>query len=209
MCIFCVLFASRMQLRGIPTLPGPVPRAILLNSPVSLCLLPVTLPAGRTRRSSILRTHFQVPYPVSPVFAALTKTAEVCTNNSHSGSHRVQPSGTRHSSLISRHLHSSPFHSYRCALFCTLRNSTLFFSIGSALFAQNHPGGGMGLLSPRVPTLSEAYTRIAHQGAVFFSPRVVAGLPEPPLQKENRPGGREGRGRWLSSGPGSFRTSSS
>ena len=35
--------------------------------------------------SSIFRTFFQVPYPVSPLLATLTKTAGVCTNNSHSG----------------------------------------------------------------------------------------------------------------------------
>jgi len=39
----------------------------------------------------IFRTLFQVPYPASPLFATLAKTAGVCTNNSHSG--------TRHSSL--------------------------------------------------------------------------------------------------------------
>src|SRR2546423_2264087 len=76
------------------------PRAVLLNSPVSLCPCLLSFAAGRTRRSSILRTHFQVPYPVNPVFATLTKTAGVYINNSHSGSHRVQPSGTRCSSLV-------------------------------------------------------------------------------------------------------------
>ena len=35
--------------------------------------------------SSILRTHFQVPYPATPLFATLTKTAGRCTNNSRSG----------------------------------------------------------------------------------------------------------------------------
>src|SRR5260370_439121 len=34
---------------------------------------------------SIRGTLFQVPYPVSSVFAAITKSAGVCTNNSHSG----------------------------------------------------------------------------------------------------------------------------
>ncbi len=38
-----------------------------------------------TPPSPIFRTLFQVPYPVSPLFATLTKTAGVCTNNSHSG----------------------------------------------------------------------------------------------------------------------------
>ena len=40
--------------------------------------------------SPIFRMHFQVPYPVSPLFATLTKTAGVCTNNSHSGT-RLTP----------------------------------------------------------------------------------------------------------------------
>jgi hypothetical protein len=39
--------------------------------------------------SPIFRMHFQVPYPVSPLFATLTKTAGVCTNNSHSGTRRL------------------------------------------------------------------------------------------------------------------------
>src|SRR5258708_4691188 len=34
---------------------------------------------------SVFRTLFQVPYPATPLFATLTKTAGVCTNNSHSG----------------------------------------------------------------------------------------------------------------------------
>ncbi len=38
-----------------------------------------------TPLSPIFRTLFQVPYPGSPLFATLTKTAGVCTNNSHSG----------------------------------------------------------------------------------------------------------------------------
>ncbi len=42
-------------------------------------------------RSSILRTHFQVPYPATPLFATLTKTAGVCINNSHSETHFPKP----------------------------------------------------------------------------------------------------------------------
>src|SRR5258708_9721470 len=36
--------------------------------------------------SSILRTHFQVPYPVSPLLATLTKTLGVWRYSSHFGS---------------------------------------------------------------------------------------------------------------------------
>jgi hypothetical protein len=37
--------------------------------------------------SFIFRIFFQVPYPATPLFATLTKTAGVYTNNSHSGTH--------------------------------------------------------------------------------------------------------------------------
>src|SRR5260370_29726412 len=39
----------------------------------------------RSAPPSVFRTLFQVPYPATPLFATLTKTAGVCTNNSHSG----------------------------------------------------------------------------------------------------------------------------
>src|SRR6266478_2897529 len=38
--------------------------------------------------SPIFRIFFQVPYPATPLFATLAKTAGVCTNNSHSGTHQ-------------------------------------------------------------------------------------------------------------------------
>ena len=45
----------------------------------------------RQSSSSIFRTHFQVPYPASLVFATLTKTAGVCTNNSQLGTPSSSP----------------------------------------------------------------------------------------------------------------------
>src|SRR5205807_8304870 len=66
----------------------------------------------------------------------LRKPAGVYTNNSHSD--------TRYSSLITRHLHSSPFLSFSCALFALIQNSTHFFSIGSALFCPKPPGHQRG-----------------------------------------------------------------
>src|SRR5467141_569588 len=56
-----------------------------------LCVLSVsalsspTLSLNHSPLSPIFRTLFQVPYPATPLFATLTKTAGVCTNNSHSG----------------------------------------------------------------------------------------------------------------------------
>src|SRR5258708_1803435 len=40
--------------------------------------------------SSILRTHFQVPYPASPLFATLTKTAGVWGYSSHFGTGAIR-----------------------------------------------------------------------------------------------------------------------
>ena len=59
-------------------------RAFSASLPLSHLLhLPHLLPS-----SPIFRIFFQVPYPATSLFATLTKTAGVCTNNSHSGTHR-------------------------------------------------------------------------------------------------------------------------
>ncbi len=92
--------------------------------------------------SPIFRIFFQVPYPVTPLFATLTKTAGVCTNNSHSGTHQ---SRVQFSSLVGLSLTPIPFPLIllRTLLrfFALSKNSTLFFSRDSALFAQNTGGG--------------------------------------------------------------------
>src|SRR6267154_5278737 len=46
------------------------------SHPLSSSAPPLTVPAPHP--SSILRTHFQVPYPVSPLLATLTKTPGGC-----------------------------------------------------------------------------------------------------------------------------------
>src|SRR5713101_2560348 len=43
--------------------------------------------------SSILRIHFQVPYPLSPLFATLTKTPGVWGYSSHFGTRCAQSKG--------------------------------------------------------------------------------------------------------------------
>ena len=91
MCVFCIpVFVSGLALYAV----------LLLTPPISLCLYELPSPTERTGRSSILRTLFQVPYPISPLVVALTKTAGVYTNNSSSGSNRLQQRrGALHSSL--------------------------------------------------------------------------------------------------------------
>src|SRR5258708_27133153 len=83
-----------------------------LSSPI-LCLQHSPL-------SPVFRTFFQVPYPATPLFATLTKTAGVCSNNSHSGtsSPRASPMATHHTPF-----YSSAFFSHSCALFCTFLHS--------------------------------------------------------------------------------------
>jgi hypothetical protein len=79
----------------------PPPKSLPLNSFADLYPLnPVTsyryknMGWGRLK-SPMFLTLFQVPYPVSPVFATLTNSAGVYTNNSHSGpSNSALPNGS-------------------------------------------------------------------------------------------------------------------
>jgi len=87
--------------------------------------------------SSILRTHFQVPYPATPLFATLAKTAGVCTNNSQFGTH--------HLSLITCYYIQVLSFQTLAHSFALTKITNHFFSIGSALFAKNHPGGSTPL----------------------------------------------------------------
>src|SRR6266446_4681759 len=68
----------------------------------------------------IFRIFFQVPYPATPLFATLAKTAGVCTNNSHSGTHQSRVQFDPYPPFPST---QSPFLSYSCALFCAFLHS--------------------------------------------------------------------------------------
>src|SRR6266446_4311644 len=65
--------------------------------------------AGRAQ-SSVFRTLFQVRYPATPLFVTLTKTAGVCTNNSH----LVYPERSRrvHPKWVARRVHSACSHPF-------------------------------------------------------------------------------------------------
>src|SRR5712664_4279754 len=67
---------------GVPIMVNQVFETSHLPSSPAPCLC-VSVAAP----SSILRTHFQVPYPATPLFATLTETAGVCTHNSQFGSY--------------------------------------------------------------------------------------------------------------------------
>src|SRR5216684_9343964 len=60
--------------------------------------------------SPIFRIFFQVPYPATPLFATLTKTAGVCTSNSHSGTHRSRNYLCHRLPTVHRRTHVLSFH---------------------------------------------------------------------------------------------------
>src|SRR5216684_7395507 len=91
--------------------------------------------------SPIFRIFFQVRYPATPLFATLTKTAGVCTNNSHSETH------------VSPVFNPIPYPPRPIPFCFTLlrtllhflaltKNSTPLFCYDSALFRQNTRGWG-------------------------------------------------------------------
>ena len=168
MCAFCIPEAFA----------GRVPRAVLLNSPVSLCLYQFAL-TSRTNET-IFHSPYTLPSSVS-CKSCICHSYENCRGVHQQFPFWFTPSATeRNSLLITGHLHSTPFLSRRCALFCTLQNSTLFFSNDCALFAQNHPGGGYGHPTRRKRDSSHAFGIASNAGQA------------PPLQTRRkwRPEGR-------------------
>ena len=124
MCAFCIPEAFA----------GRVPRAVLLNSPVSLCLLPVTLP-GRTKET-IFHSPYTLPSSVS-CKSCVCHSYENCR-----GVHQQFP--FRYSPLISRHLYSTPFLSHRCALFCIHTKLNPFLFKRFRTLCQKPPAWGYG-----------------------------------------------------------------
>jgi hypothetical protein len=111
-------------------LPRPGRGASALGSPTpSLHHFPM---------SPIFRTLFQVPYRVTSLFPTLTKTAEVCTNSSHSGTTSNLWTFQRVSDL-------SPFFSTMRALFCTGTKFNSFLFKRFRTLCQKPPGVGVPL----------------------------------------------------------------
>jgi hypothetical protein len=96
--------------------------------------------------ASIFRTLFQVPYPASPLFAALTKTGGVWGYSFHYGTHLTLP-GDRNVPAFKRptsqrfFVYPHSFHTLAYS-FAHSKNSTLLFSGDCALFAKKPPGVG-------------------------------------------------------------------
>jgi hypothetical protein len=100
--------------------------------------------------SPIFRTLFQVPYPVSPAFATLTKTAGVWGYSSHFETVHA-PSTFKYSDLqmFPRVSELCPFFSIPCALFCTLQKINSFVFKRFRTLSQKTPGGGVLATSQR------------------------------------------------------------
>ncbi len=151
-----------------------VPRALCVNSdPFSPCpafcfhflaLLPSLF--------SISSPLFHFPYPLSPLFATLTQTAGVCTNNSQNGTFRILlewnispcnlilraspalPASSRYIFLVSPQRPTvqhpnlptsfdlSPVFSYDSALFCTCQNRNSCVFMQFHTLCAKHPGWG-------------------------------------------------------------------
>ncbi len=79
---------------------------------------------------------FHFPYPISPLFAALTKTAGCHPNNSHCGT----PPLARPRTPFPRRYHLSLFLSYACALFCTHQKYNPFVFIRFRTLNEKHRG---------------------------------------------------------------------
>ena len=96
---------------------------------------------------SIACALFHFPYPVTSLFATLTRTAGVCTNNSQTGT-RYSPISTRHRTQ------ALSFHTLAHS-FAPREMPTPLFSSIPALFAQNRGVGSTflrirrGMRTPR------------------------------------------------------------
>src|SRR5438445_570919 len=81
MLLSTVIDRCHFTVSGMREGPKRAPIRLLFSNP----LFPLPHPSPLLPLSPIFRIFFQVPYPATPLFGTLTKTAGVCTNNSHSG----------------------------------------------------------------------------------------------------------------------------
>ncbi len=124
----------------------PRPRRGVNSDPFSPC------PAFCFHFLALLRSLFSIsfalfhfPYALSPLFATLTKTAGVCTNNSQNGTkhptRRRVP--TSNGQTLQRFFDLSPFLSCSSALFCTHQKCNPFVFKRFRTLCQKHPGWGV------------------------------------------------------------------
>jgi hypothetical protein len=181
----------------VPCKPcSPAARSFqLLQYPCVDPSCPVT--TGTNKASSILRTLFQVPYPVSPLLATLTKTAGVCTNNSHFGTllrfllrsslcARSNLPTFKPSNVVSTYPLSFHTLAYSFALSCTFLHSrkTQPVSFQSIPHSLSKKGEGearctwtnllsLPLWQPRLPVLPETATPFPQRWGLLRKGRTV------------------------------------
>src|SRR5437660_3647680 len=141
--------------------------SFLLTPSLSLSLRLFRLPSYKQdeQPAPILRTLFQVPYPVSPLLATLTKTAGVGTNNSI----LVQPRDV----LVTGHFRlTKAFKSFPFTLLHTLlhaeKSNSLLFNRFRTL-CQKTPGWGYPfLLSSRLASSESHWPLCGHHLHEFY-----------------------------------------
>jgi hypothetical protein len=94
--------------------------------------------------SPIFRTLFQVPYPASPLFATLTKTAGVWGYSSHSETVHASSTFKHPDVTFQRVSDLSDVFSDTCAFFCTLQKHNSFIFNRFRTLCQKPPGVGGG-----------------------------------------------------------------
>jgi hypothetical protein len=92
--------------------------------------------------SPIFRIFFQVPYPATPLFATLAKTAGVCTNNSHSGTHQSRVQFDPYPPFPTPYPLSSHTLAHSFALFCTQQELNSFLFRRFRTLCSKYPGVG-------------------------------------------------------------------
>ena len=92
----------------------------------------------QTLQLSVLRAHFQVPYPVSPLLATLTKNAGCVPKIP------ILELGPRHPPFGACHWPQVLSFQILAHSFAARKMLPRLFSMASALFAKNHPGWGEG-----------------------------------------------------------------
>jgi len=140
------------------------------SSPRTLCLCVEF--SDSFRPTSVVPTTYALPLATA---APQPLCNQSVTHSFYLDGGWIPPSGAALTTAISRMpipCSLSPLFSIPCALFCTFlhspKNSTLFFSSDSALFAKNTRGGGRGALLPETATPFPQRWGLLRKGRAVF-----------------------------------------
>ncbi len=141
----------------------------------SILASPLTLPRKKPFANPLFSLRyalFQVPYPVTPLFATLTKTAGCIPTIPILELNPLRPpalSPTPDPLAVPSEAEGFPFFSYSCALFCTHQNHNPFIFMRFRTLCTKQPGVGVPSIPPlatqaRCCRLASPRTRSLRQG---------------------------------------------